>query len=282
MTKSVLVLGATGSTGSAVVDALRRYVGVTTTTATRATSAPTDLDHRRFDWFDRATWGAALEDVDRVYLVAAIGHPDPLAVAQPFIELAAEMGVTRVVMLSSSAVAFGDPGLGEVASAVRDGFPEWEILRPSWFMQNFVGSHPVAERISATGEFVTSSGTGRLPFIDARDIGRSAAALLAAPHSTTSEHVLTGPHALSYDEAAAIMSSVTGNPVRHRAVDPGRHVEFLVDSGHDRAFSEALAALDAQVRDGGQATVTDRVERLTGTRPRSFDAFLRAHLALRA
>lgn len=275
MTGTVLVLGATGNTGSAVVEALRGFPELSVLTATRAPAAPTDLEHRRFDWLDPATWDGALDGVDRAYLVAPAGHPDPLAAVEPFIERAVAAGVGRAVLLSSSAVAFGDPGLGGVAAAVRDAFPEWEILRPSWFMQNFVGHHPVADGIRTGGEFVTASGAGRLPFIDARDIGRSAAVLLAAPRSATTEHLLTGPEALSYDEAATIMSKVTGRRVRHRPVEPDTYVEFLVAAGYDPAFAEALAALDAQIRSGEQAVVSDTVERHTGTPPRSFAGFLR-------
>lgn len=269
MSATILVLGATGTTGTAVVDALRGDPDLAIRTATP------DAGHRRFDWFDAATWPAALDGVDRLYLLAPVGHADPLTVVAPFAELALRAGVRRVVMLSSSAVATGDPGLGAVDALVRATFPEWAILRPSWFMQNFVGRHPLAESIRTTGEFVTATGDGRLPFIDARDIGRSAAALLRAEHGSTGEYVLTGPRAFSYDEAAAVMSAVTGRRVTHRAVAPDRYVERLVAAGYDRDFAVGLVALDGLVRDGAQSHVTDTVERLTGTPPRSFEAFLR-------
>lgn len=276
MSPTILVLGATGTTGSVVVEELRRRPELTVRTATRAASPPTGAEHHRFDWFDTTTWGPALDGVDRMYLVAPVGHPEPVAVVGPFVELAGQSGVTRAVVLSSSAVASGDPGLGMVDALVRTAFPEWDILRPAWFMQNFVGSHPLAESIRATGEFVTATGDGALPFIDARDIGRSAAVLLAAPHRLSGEHLLTGPAALSYDEAAATISAVTGRRVTHRAVAPEQYLEVLVAAGYDREFAAVLVALDGLVRDGAQARVTDTVRRLTGTPPRTFEAFLRA------
>ncbi|CAJ1582379.1 ergot alkaloid biosynthesis protein [[Mycobacterium] wendilense] len=275
MTTTVLVLGATGTTGAAVVDELRRFADLSLRTATRAPAAPTDLEHRVFDWFDAATWGPALEGVDRLYLLAPVGHPDPVAVVGPFAERALTAGVRRAILLSSSAVASGDAGLGAVDALVRTTFPEWEILRPSWFMQNFVGNHPFAESIRATGEFITATGDGRLPFIDAGDIGRCAAALLGAARSTATEHILTGPRALSYDEAAATMSEVAGRRVTHCAVAPERYVDRLVAAGYDAEFAAGLVALDGLVRTGAQARVTDAVERLTGSPPRSFEDFLR-------
>lgn len=280
MTTNVLVLGASGNTGSAVVDALAEYRGVRVRTATRATDGPADTEHRRFDWSDPATYQHALEAVDRMYLVAPVGDPDPLRLVGPFLRQAVAMGVRRAVLLSSSAVADGDPGLGLVAAEVRKVLPEWEILRPSWFMQNFVGQHPLAESIRATGEFSTATGRGRIPFIDARDIGRCAARLLAAEQAGNAEHHLTGPQALSYDDAAAVMTTVTGRPVRHRAVDTGSYVEFLVASGYDEVFASALAALDDRIRDGKEAHVSDTVERLTGRPPVSFADYLREHAEL--
>ena len=273
MTGTVLVLGATGSTGSAVIDGLRGR-GLAVRTATRAAAAPTSYEHVRFDWSDPATHPVALDGVERIYLVAPVGVADPIGLVGPFLERARIGGVRRVVVLSSSAVQTGDPGLGEVAAAVRDSLPEWEILRPSWFMQNFVGNHPIADSIRAGGEFHTSSGNGRLPFIDARDIGDVAAQLLTRSHSGNTEHRLTGPEALSYDDAAAVLQDITGRPLRHHAVSADQHIRFLVNAGYAPEFASVLATLDARVRSGAESTVTDTVEQLTGRVPRSFRDFV--------
>jgi uncharacterized protein YbjT (DUF2867 family) len=74
----------------------------------------------------------------------------------------------------------GTPGLGAVHSLVRMTTPEWTVLRPSWFMQNF-----------------TATGNGRVAFIDAADI------------AAVAQHVLTGPEALSYADAAEILTRQT-------------------------------------------------------------------------
>jgi uncharacterized protein YbjT (DUF2867 family) len=274
---TVLVLGATGQTGAALVDQLRPRPGFTVRAASRG--AHGDV---RFEWADPGTHDDALDGVQRVYLVAPVGDPNPRRLVAPFLQRAARHGVQRVVLLSSSAVDFGDPGLGEVAADVRDAVPEWEILRPSWFMQNFVGAHPIAAAIRATGAFATSTGTGRVPFIDAGDIARSAAALLVRDEPENAEHVLTGPAALSYDEAADILSAVSGTAVRHLAVGTDDYVDGLVAGGFDRDFAAFLAALDTLVRKGWAAAVTDTVQRLTGLPPRTFEQFLRARQGLAA
>lgn len=56
-------------------------------------------------------------------------------------------GVRRVVQLSSSAVARGEPALGEIHDLGAGRFADFTVLRPSWFMQNFIGDSPLAECI---------------------------------------------------------------------------------------------------------------------------------------
>jgi hypothetical protein len=80
---------------------------------------------------------------------------------------------------------------------------------------------------------------------------------------------------MSYDDAAEVMTAITGRAVRHRGVDATTYVDFLLESGYDGDFASALAALDQRIRDGDEANVTDAVERLTGEPPRSFADFLR-------
>jgi uncharacterized protein YbjT (DUF2867 family) len=132
----------------------------------------------RFDWSERATHAAALAGVRRVYLVAPVGEPDPVPLVEPFLAAALAGGVRRVVLLSSSAVPEGAPVLGQLHHLVRTTMPEWTVLRPSWFMQNFVSDHPLAAGIREAGEIVTATGAGRLPFVDAGDIAAVAVAAL--------------------------------------------------------------------------------------------------------
>ncbi|GAB2622325.1 NAD(P)H-binding protein [Streptomyces capparidis] len=272
----VLVLGATGNTGSATARALRER-GVPLRTASRGTAPPHGGEHVRFDWADPATHAPALAGATGVHLVAPVGVADPAPLVEPFLRRALEAGVRRVVLLSSSAVAPGDPGLGRVDALVRRAVPEWAVLRPSWFMQNFVGDHPLAHSIRSTGEIVTATADGRLPFVDARDIGAVSAALLAAEGWESGEHLVTGPRALSHGEAAALVAEVTGRAVRHVDVSTGELAARLAAAGYDASFASGLAALDELIRGGGQERVGDAVERLTGRPPTSLRAFLAEH-----
>ncbi|MEV0618840.1 NAD(P)H-binding protein [Nonomuraea sp. NPDC050404] len=259
----VLVLGATGTTGSRVATFLRER-GVPVRTASR-----TPDPHVRFDWADRATHAPALRGVSAVYLVGPVGELDPAPLVEPFLEEAVRQGVRRVVQLSSSAVPEGAPGFGEVHRLVRTAMPEWAVLRPSWFTQNFTG-HSLAVRVRE-GELLSATGNGRVAFIDALDIAAVAAHALTDEPAHNTDHVLTGPEALTYDDVAAILTRRTGRPVRHRAVEAGELAAHFAERGLPREYAEMLAALDDDIRGGAENRVTDTVERVTGRPPRRFD-----------
>lgn len=277
MTEPILVTGATGNTGAPVVSGLRSR-GCVVRAATRRPD-PRDPDAVTFDWFDPNTFAAALAGVRAIYLVAPAGVADPAPVVRPFLEQAASGGVRRVVALSSSAVARGEPLLGEIHTMVVDLFSEPTVLRPSWFMQNFTGDHALAEGIRRSREIVTATGDGRLGFIDAADIAAVAVEALVADRPVGDELVLTGPEALSYGQAAAIVSDVLGTPVRHVDVTTAELADRLTRAGMTVEFAAGLAALDERIRAGEQDLVTTTVHDVTGRRPTSLREFLAVHRA---
>lgn len=277
---TVLVTGATGNTGSRVVRRLRERGAPVRAAARRpgpAAGAEPGADGVRFDWYDPATHDAALAGVERVYLVAPVGEADPVPVVEPFLAAALGRGVRRVVLLTSSAIPADAPGMGALHRLVRDTVPEWAVLRPSWFMQNFTGDHAVAHAIRGDGQIVTATGDGRVAFVDADDIAAVALGALLddRPHNT--DHVITGPEALSYADAACVVAEVSGRPVAHVPVTTGALRERLAAAGLPREFTAMLAGLDEDIRGGAEDRTTDTVRRITGRDPRSFADFAKAH-----
>ncbi|WP_131740344.1 NAD(P)H-binding protein [Actinomadura roseirufa] len=269
----VLVTGGTGKTGGRVA-ALLREEGVRARVATRR---PEGSGQVRFDWFAPATHGPALAGVDAVYLVPPVGVAEPAPVVAPFLDEAVRAGVRRVVLLGSSAISAGGSGSGALYGLVREAVAEWTVLRPSWFMQNFLGAHPVAEGIRRSGEIVTATGTGRVAFVDVADIAAVAVRVLldAVPHDT--EYIVTGPEALGYADAAAVVAAATGLAVRHRPVGAAELAARFAAAGLPADYAAVLAGLDEGIARGSEDRVTTTVEAITGRPPRSFAAFVAAH-----
>ncbi|MEU0818469.1 NmrA family NAD(P)-binding protein [Streptomyces mirabilis] len=274
---ATLVIGATGTTGSRVVAGLIAE-GHRVKAAGRSATPVEGAEAVRFDWNEPATFGAALDGVDRVYLIPPIGSSDPAAVMLPFLRRARSAGVHRAVLLSSSAISEGGPAVGQVHQALPGLFEQWAVLRPSWFMQNFAGFTPHARSIREDGVILTATGDGRVGFVDAEDIAAVAVRALTDEQAPDADLILTGPQALSYDDVAAIITEVGGRPVVHR------HLTF--DQLRDRwaeeiplEFATMLAGMDRAIADGAEDRTSDTVQRLTGRTPGTFRAFAERELS---
>ncbi|MBQ1082291.1 MULTISPECIES: NAD(P)H-binding protein [Nocardiopsis] len=273
----VLVTGGTGKTGGALVRLLRGN-GVPVRVASRHPSAD-DPDAVRFDWADPTTHPAALRGMDRIFLVPPVNSVDPILSVGPFLAEARRLGVRRVVLLGSAIVLPNAPSAVEMAARVR-ARPGGVVLRASGFMQNFLSPHPVGERILRHGEVHTAAGEGAVGWIDARDVAAAASALLADPGvepDSQRDYLLTGPKALSYRDAAAIITARTGRTVRVVTVGTEEQAFAYRAAGMPSEFAAAVAAVEDGIRRGLHDQVSTAVLDLTGRPPRSFDAFVREH-----
>ncbi|MDO9352420.1 MAG: NAD(P)H-binding protein [Solirubrobacteraceae bacterium] len=276
----VLVLGSTGTTGRRIVAGLRAE-GVPVRAATRSPgkSAEPGLEPVRFDWDDPTSHEDALAGARAVYVLGPLVSTAPEAVLVPFIDRALALGVRRLVLLSGSPIRLGDPGLGRVHAHLAASGAEWAVLRPTWFAQNLLDpTHHIGAAVLAGDDLVTATGDGRVGFVDAADIAAVAVRALLDRTSHDTDHLITGPQALSYDEVAALLSKSTGHVIRHRAVSAVEAEEHMVDAGMPRSYAAVLAAMEVDIAAGSEAQLTDTVERVTGRAPTGLGDVLAASL----
>lgn len=272
--RAVLVLGATGTTGSRVASRLTGG-GHRVRAASRRATPVDGAEAVRFDWYDPATYEGALSGADRVYLVAPVDSATPAEVMLPFLEQARASGLRRAVLLSSSAISAGGPAVGQVHQALPGLFDEWAVLRPSWFMQNFTGDHMHARSIREEGVIRTAAGEGRVAFVDADDIAAVAVHALTDVRAPGVDLVITGPEALSHADVAAVVADVTGRAVAHRPLTYEEMRDHLAAS-MPVEYAAMLAGMDRSNAEGAEDRTTDTVRRLTGRQPRTF----RDHVSL--
>ncbi|MEU9497871.1 NAD(P)H-binding protein [Streptomyces sp. NPDC048196] len=277
-TGTTLVIGATGTTGSRTTAQLIAAGHRVKAASRRATPLP-GAEPVRFDWYNPATFGDALTGIDRVYLVPPVGDPDPAAVMLPFLQQARTAGVRRAVLLSASAIPAGGPAVGAVHQALPGLFDEWAVLRPSWFMQNFTGTHAHADSIREHGVILTAAGAGRVGFVDADDIAAVAVRALTDDPPPDTDLVLTGPQALSHDDIAAIVTQTTGRPVTHRHLTYDELCNRLA-AVMPPEFATMLADMDRAIAGGAEDRITDSVQRVTGRPPHGFRAVAVRELSL--
>ncbi len=240
----ILITGGTGTTGSRIASRLIE-LGHRVRIASRKKGALADAEYVYFNWKDASSFTPALEQVKQIYLVAPVGVFDPAPYVLPFLKEAKRLGAKRVVMLSASVVPENGPVFGALHQAVRE-FPEWTVLRPSYFMQNFINvQHRMS--IQTEGRITTASGEGKLGFIDADDIAETAVRALIddVPHQT--HHILTGPEALSYAEAAEIIGAAAGRRVEHVSISRSELQHKMEAGGLPADYAHFMAKLDEAI-----------------------------------
>jgi uncharacterized protein YbjT (DUF2867 family) len=275
MPGKILVLGATGTVGAPLVAQLLAAGEAVRVASRKATPVP-GAESVQFDFADATTHAGAFDGVDRAFLLLPSGHLDIEATLGRVIAAAAARRVKLVMMsvLGSDADGANPYRRGEIALAAS-GTP-YVILRPNWFADNFHSFWLAGIR---QGVIALPAAAGRTSFIDARDIAASAVAALRSDRFDGQAFNLTGPEALGYAEAAAILSSATGRPIRYQSVDDASFIAMLTGAGVPADYAGFLASIFHPVREGWTAAVTGDVATLTGAAPRNLVAYAADHAA---
>ncbi|WP_030452793.1 NmrA family NAD(P)-binding protein [Herbidospora cretacea] len=266
MTNTTLVLGGTGRTGSSLARRLAER-GVTTRTAARSGA---DV---RFDWDDPATHHEALTGVDRLYLVTPVPRVAYADQVSGFLDLAEKAGVQHVTFLSAhnadQAPAEIDIAAVEADLTTRRTFTH-SVLRAAWVMQNFTDDHiPLIN-----GAIMVPSRSGAEAFVDADDIAAVAAETLLDPGAHAgARYSLTGPEALRFDEVAAVISAVSGDPVTYHDLDQDAWIGGAIAAGLPEDYAVMLRWLTDTIISGNGSVPTGNVEQVTGRRPTTFREF---------
>lgn len=258
----ILVLGATGHVGRPLVRELLAK-GERVKAASRS-GAPVESAEGVAFTIQTPDFDALFADVDRLFLLLPGGHVDSKGLLLPIVAAAAARGVKIVLQSAIGVDADESIPFRHVERAVeRSGVP-FVILRPNWFADNF---HSFWKAGLDHGRIALPAGDGKSSFIDARDIAASAAAALTSSAFDGRAFDLTGPEALSYAEAAAILSEVLGRPIAYEPISDEAFVAMLTGAGVGADYANFLAAIFHTVREGWTAAVTDGVKTLTGREP---------------
>ena len=273
--KTVLVTGVRGKTGRQVAAALSRQPGIEVRGAGRNAAGLTlpGVHMVRFDWEDQATWRDALNGVSAIYLVKP-KNPDPSSMVMSFLQLAGE--AKRVVLLSEIGCESRDDSADErkVEKTVEAMAPDWTILRPNWFMQNFAEPNYYLEAIRDNNLLNVPTGGQPVSFVDTRDIAEVAVAALIDSRHARRAYTLTGPQALTFAEAAARIGETAGYPVRHADPPLADYLSGHAANGDAKSQVEYYRRVYAYVQNGWAARLSISVEEVTGHPPRAFSAFI--------
>jgi uncharacterized protein YbjT (DUF2867 family) len=251
-TRTTLVLGASGKTGSRVLERLTAR-GLPVRAGSRSATPP-------FDWEDRSTWAPALEGIDAVYIsyYPDLAVPGAVETVGSFAELAVESGARRHVLLAGR----GEAEAERAEQAVRDSGADWTVVRATWFSQNFSEGFFVDQLLS--GELAAPAGDAKEPFVDAEDIADVAVAALTDDRHVGQLYELTGPRLLTFTEAVDEIARAANREIRYVPVSIDEYTSMLTGYGVPADEVGLLRFLFTEVLDGRNSHLEDGVQRALG------------------
>ena len=293
MTETLLVTGASGQLGRGVIRYLldthkippARIIATTRNPESLADLAASGVVVRAADFNDAASLETAFKGADKV-LIISTGDLDlksgrRLKQHENAVAAAKNAGVSHLLYTSMpnpepvSPVLFADDHYSTEQAIKGSGIP-YTIFRNGWYQENLFLSLPHA---IASGRWYTSAGEGRIAHGARDDMAAAIAAGLASGSTDSMTYTLTGPHAYTTAEIAALVSEVTGKPLEVIQVPDEALTEGVKAAGVPEDFADVVVSFDVNTRSGRIAMVTDAIETLSGRKPQTLKQFLEANKA---
>jgi uncharacterized protein YbjT (DUF2867 family) len=289
-TPGILVIGASGAIGSALIEELlpdRQAGHLRLVAATRQQQVARSLEGRgievrRLDLDDAETDGLdavqpVFEGIDRVFLLTGY-DVRMLARSKAAVDAAKAAGVTHLVHLGASAAH--DTTISHLAwHQLVEAYIErsglgFTHVRPSGFMQNL----PLS--VGAPGVLTYFVGGGRTNWVDIGDIAAVTATVLRHPEPHHGRAYDLAAEAASMDQIASLLAEVTGQPWRHEQAKPEVFYEQMVAAGHDPVYMRCVRNYLERVGNGSLVDPPDvfhTIEAVTGRPATSLRQFLEQH-----
>ncbi len=283
MSNTILVTGATGTVGSEVVKQLSAK-GATVRACCHTLSKAKKIrgpgvEIVEVDYSKPETVEAAFKGVDKLFLLTPVVD-NMVEITARLVAEATKEGVKHIVKLSTVELGADAEAkipllrwLRQAEKIVEESGIPYTFVRPTGFMQNF--SNFYAQTIEEQNAIYTSAGEGKVSWVDARDVATVAVEALTGDGHEGKIYPITGPEAISYYQAAEILSEVLGRKISHVNLSEEDRRKGLEEAGlPDWRINGAIQG-DRITREGRQPAVSPTVEEVTGKRPRSFEQFAR-------
>ncbi len=275
---NILVIGSGGNIGTPLVQGLidqgiRPTIGVRDMQKAQ-TKWGDQVIITPFDYEDTSTFAAAVADKEAIFFIA--GHANPVPSVQQLLDSAKSAGVKRIVFSSGRTTGdvVGKP-LNDVENLVRSSPLSWTILRPGWFMQNFVNW--LGGTIRAESKFFLPAADAKTAFIDVRDIAEVAIKCLLEEGHHGKLYNLTSDESFSHAEVCTFISQATGREVEYIAQDRADYIKTITARGWTEAAANYTADLYKFVLSGKEDDISEDVALILGRTPRRLAAFIQEH-----
>jgi uncharacterized protein YbjT (DUF2867 family) len=288
MAEIILVTGATGTVGSEVVKQLSRdassyniKAGVHSIESSKKIQQYDRVRAVQIDYNKQEGLETAFKDADKLFLLT---HPSSKSAKHEsnLVTEAKKSGINHIVKQSIM-----EADLGADVDAMRlhrqtekmieeSGIP-YTFLRPNEFMQGFINFQ--GSTIKSNNAFYIPAEDAKVSIVDVRDIAAIAVqALINGDRHKNKSYLITGPEALSYHQAAEILSNATGKKIDYVNISEEETREALKELSMDDWLISTILELYTYFRKGYASKVSSAIEEVTGKKPTTFAQFAKDYV----
>lgn len=281
--KTILITGATGNVGLETFQGLiqinaphKIICGVRQPDkAGNLFSVHKNTELRKFDFEDASTFGAALKDIDIVFLLRPPQLADVKRYFKPFFEAVKDAKISKIVFLSVLGVESQKsiPHHKIEKLIVKENF-DYIFLRPGYFMQNLITT--LFYEIDSENRIYVPSGKLKLNWVDAKDVGLTTAHVLNDFEQFKNQAFdITGSEVEGFNKVAAILSEVTGKEITYKSPTVIQFYRAKRKQRKKNAMIFVMLMLHFLPRfQIKKSKITDTVKHICGKNPNTIREFL--------
>ena len=280
--QNILVTGATGNVGRAVIDhLLRNPIGGDVIAAVRDVEKEKHtfnhlkgLSYGYFDFEDSTSFNGAFKEINVLFLLRPPHISDIEPIFKPLLLAAKQSGLTKIVFLSvqgaEKSKVIPHNKLERLITSL--GFHAI-FVRPSYFMQNLTTT--LLPEIKKESSITLPAGRAKFNWVDVEDIGAACAVLLRSfDVHNNGVYEITGNENFNFNEVAKMMTQHLGAEITYHRINPLCFYIKKRRAGMPQGFALVMTLLHFLPRLQKEPRISSDFVELTGKSPISLNAFL--------
>lgn len=279
----ILVTGATGQLGFAVIDFLLRKLpasqiaGLVRDENKAAALKAKGVGLRLGSYDDRASLDRAMQGVNKVLLIAGTDEANRVQQHRNVLEAAKKAGVpwlgytSRTLKDRATMANKLMEGHFQTEEDVKASGLAYSLFRNVLYLDTlpqFLGPN-----VLETGVYLPA-GTGKVAFALRREMGEAIANVLAAAAPARPVYELTGSAAYSFADVAAALAAISGHAVRYTDAQVPAFVQGLEARGLPAVAVGRIVGFMTDIKNGQEDAISPDLAQLLGRAPATLRAGL--------